>query len=238
MLASAGYASPNWVTFKQAQARGGSVRKGEKSTPVIFWKIDTVEKTDSESGERTRGKRFILRYYNVFNVEQCDGIAVDSETVSHPFEPIERCESVVGSMPKRPMIEHAENRAFYRPSTDRVNMPRPERFTQPAEYYSTLFHELTHATGHVSRLDRKGITELAAFGSSTYSKEELVAEMGAAFLCGHCGIEQSTLENSAAYIGNWLKRLRDDRTLIVFAAAQAQKAADFILDRQAVEMTA
>jgi antirestriction protein ArdC len=230
LLASAGYVSPHWLTFKQAQERGGSVRKGEKAMPVVFWKVDTVQRTD-DAGEAYAGRRFILRYYNVFNAEQCEGIDAPLPVVSNAFEPIERCEAVIAGMPKRPTIEHHEARAYYRPATDTVNMPRRELFDRPEAYYATMFHELTHSTGHESRLNRKGIDEVVSFGSADYSREELVAEMGAAFLCGHCGIEQATIENSAAYIGNWLKRLRDDRTLIVQAAAQGQKASDFILDR-------
>ena len=117
---------------------------------------------------------------------------------------------------------------FYQPSNDYVGMPDRERFDSPESYYTTLFHELTHSTGHVSRLNRKGIVTIAGFASETYSKEELVAEMGASFLSGHAGIETDTIENSASYIASWLKRLRDDKRLVVQAAAQAQKAVDFI----------
>jgi antirestriction protein ArdC len=109
-------------------------------------------------------------------------------------------------------------------------LPVPEAFESPEEYYSTAFHELTHATGHTSRVGRKGILEPSYFGSHEYSKEELVAEMGAAFLCGHAGIEQRTIENSAAYIKGWLKALKNDQKLLVMAAAQAQKASDYILN--------
>ena len=144
----------------------------------------------------------------------------------------EQAETIVQAMPKRPDIRHAEPRAYYSAARDFVNMPKPERFQQPAEYYSTLFHELTHATGHDSRLGRLKDQKQAAFGSGSYSREELVAEMGAAFLCGESGIVQDTIDNSAAYISNWLKRLKDDVRLVVTAAAQAQKAADFVLDRQ------
>ena len=111
-------------------------------------------------------------------------------------------------------------------------MPAPNSFKSDEFYYSVLFHELTHSTGHKSRLDREGITDLAAFGSHTYSREELIAEMGAAFLCGHCGIENQTIDNSAAYIASWRQKLGSDPKLIVQAAAQAQKAADFMLDRK------
>lgn len=230
LLACTGYASPYWLTYKQAQQRGGHVRKGEKSTPVIFWKPWRTERRDPETGDRETVQIPVLRYYSLFNVEQCDGIdapAIEGERCD--FQPIKRCESVVADMPKRPTIEHREARAWYRPSTDTVNMPRPELFDEAPAYYSTVFHELTHSTGHRSRLGRPGIEDVAAFGSTSYSREELVAEMGAAFLCGHCGIETATIENSAAYVNGWLRKLRDDRKLVVVAAAQAQRAADFIL---------
>jgi len=229
MLHAAGYESPWWLTFKQARGRGGHVRKGEKGWPVVFWKFHEVGSTDDD-GKATTKAIPLLRQYTVFNVDQCDDIEAPAApgVKTFDFDPIASAEGVVANMPKRPTIGHGENRAYYRPSTDAVNMPKPERFSLPTEYYSTLFHELTHATGHTSRLDRKLDTRLAAFGTADYSREELVAEMGAAFLCGHAGIDQ-TLDNSAAYIGGWLKRLRNDKRLVVTAAAQAQKAADFIL---------
>jgi antirestriction protein ArdC len=137
-------------------------------------------------------------------------------------------------MPKKPEIKHGGGRACYSPSLDCVTMPRPEHFRGGQDYYSVLFHELTHSTGHASRLNRKGICgedgEWSAFGSTPYAREELVAEMGAAFLSGHAGIIERTLDNSEAYVQAWLARLKEDRRLIVQAAAAAQKAADFILD--------
>jgi antirestriction protein ArdC len=132
-------------------------------------------------------------------------------------------------MPNAPMIEHNEPRAYYQPPEDRVNMPKSNLFQSNEEYYSTLFHELAHSTGHKSRLDRDEISKVNLFGSHDYSKEELVAEMGSAFLCGHCSIEPSVIENQAAYIQNWLRKLHSNKKWLVYAAAKAQKAADFIL---------
>src|SRR5581483_2658833 len=129
-----------------------------------------------------------------------------------------------------PAINHHGGRACYSPSLDEISMPEAKAFESSEGYYSTLFHELTHATGHVSRLNRKEVTEQQGFGSDPYSREELVAEMGAAFLCGHCEIENKTIDQSASYIQHWLQRLKEDRKLVVHAAAQAQKACDFILD--------
>ena len=231
MLAVSGYASPWWVTFNQAKQRGGHVRKGEQSTPVVFWKWLEVEDRDTP-GKLKRVP--FLRYFRVFNVEQCENVAapaVGSATGHSGFSAIEAAENVVQTMPKPPRIVTGEPRAWYQPRTDTVNMPARELFADGEGYYVTLFHELAHSTGHESRLNRPGIADLAAFGSQTYSREELIAEMGAAYLAGACGIVQQTIENAASYIAGWLKRLKDDRKLIVIAAAQAQKAADFILGK-------
>jgi antirestriction protein ArdC len=232
MLNCAGFESPYWLTFKQAQGRGGSVRKGERSSIVVFWKWLEREERDAETGRLAKRRFPLLRYYRVFNVEQCDGIEYPATRVDESAIPaIERCDAVVDAMPKRPTIEHHGEQALYRPSTDTVVMPRRPRFTSPEAYYTTLYHELTHATGHKSRLNRAGIAEPSRFGSQSYAREELVAEMGAAFLCGHTGIDPATIEQSASYVDSWLGRLRNDRKLVVTAAAQAQKASDFILGR-------
>ncbi|MFH1743448.1 MAG: zincin-like metallopeptidase domain-containing protein, partial [bacterium] len=145
--------------------------------------------------------------------------------------------TVVSGMPKRPDIQHNGNGAFYRPRTDTVSLPGIQAFDSPQEYYSTLFHELTHSTGHESRLNRHKQEGYAShrFGSSDYSREELVAEMGAAFMCGHCNTENRTIDNSAAYIDGWRSRLGSDPRLVVTAAAQAQRAADFIFGRDYTE---
>jgi antirestriction protein ArdC len=225
LLNAARYPSPFWLTFKQVQSLNARVKKGEHSFPVVFWKIFR------EEGD-TEPKRIpFLRYYSVFNVAQCEGIPLPGETPS-TFEAIERCEQVVADMPKRPVINHHGGRACYSPSSDEISMPEAKLFESSEGYYSTLFHELTHATGHVSRLNRKEIAESNRFGSDPYGREELVAEMGAAFLCGHCEIDNKTIDQSAGYIQHWLERLKEDRKLVVQAAAQAQKACDFILDFQ------
>ena len=231
LLSAVGFGSPYWLTFKQASARGGHVRKGEHGSLVVFYK-------DWDTGKRDDDGRPVvlpvLRYYRVWNVEQCDGVeypSIDVPTLD--FRPIDRCERVVADMPRAPKIVQGEARAWYQPTADVVNMPQPELFRSVEEYYSTLFHELTHSTGHKSRLDRPGVAQVQPFGSAVYSREELIAECGAAFLCGHCSIEAATLDNSAAYIAGWLAKLRSDRKLVVQAASQAQRAADWILDRSA-----
>lgn len=231
LLHAMSYESPYWLSYKQAQELGGNVRKGEKSCPVVFWKWLDVDQAGT--GEKKRIP--LLRYYSVFNVAQCDGIrAPEDAQVTSTHNPIESAETILASMPLRPPIHHGANRACYWPSFDRVDMPMPGCFRTPAHYYNVLFHELTHATGHESRLKRKGVAgsdgEWSAFGSTPYAREELVAEMGAAFLCGQSGIVERTIEESAAYVAGWLERLRDDKKLVVTAAAQAQKAADYILN--------
>jgi antirestriction protein ArdC len=225
LLNAAGYASPFWLTFKQVKLLGGKVKKGEHSFPVVFWKILEEE----ENGQVN--KIPFLRYHGVFNVAQCDGIKVPGiSVVENKFQPIERCERVVSEMPKPPGIKHNGGRACYSPLLDEISMPEVNLFESKERYYCTLFHELTHSTGHLSRLNRKEINDPIRFGSDPYSREELVAEMGAAFLCGHCEIENTTLDQSASYIQNWLEQLKSDRKLVVHAAAQAQKSCDLILN--------
>lgn len=240
LLSCMPYSSPYWLTFKQVQDRGGYVRKGEKSTPVVFWKWIDKKDTDTQDNEitGTKGKVPMLRYYSVFNLDQVEGIkAPEPKEVIKEFNPIQKADEIIADMPLRPDIRHGGNRAYYSPSNDYIQLPHQHTFQSPEEYYSTAFHELAHATGHTSRVGRKSILEPSYFGSHEYSKEELVAEMGAAFLCGHTGIENKTIGNSAAYIQGWLRKLKDDKTLLIHAAAQAQKAADFILNRKGGEET-
>jgi len=233
LLSNHSFKSPYWMTFLQIAGMGGSVKAGAKATPVIFWKLlkqgAAATSVNADGDEQVGGDTIpLLRYYNVFNVEQTNGITVPEEP-TRIFNPIEECEQIVSAMPNRPTIQHNGNKAFYSPPKDFVNMPAQEAFNSPEEYYCALFHELTHSTGHESRLKRSGITDCHHFGETDYSKEELVAEIGAAFLCGTAGIENRTIDNSAAYIASWLKCLENDNKLVVHAAAQAQRATDFIL---------
>jgi antirestriction protein ArdC len=233
LLASLGYGSRYWLTYRQAQTLGGSVRKGEHGSKVVFWKIDEYRKEDKDTGETENRKSILLRYYTVFNLEQCEGIKSPEPT--RIIAPLGQCETIVNSMPNPPSFEQ-DSRAFYRPSTDTLGVPARSAFDSAEEFYSTLFHELTHSTGHPSRVGREGIMEHNPFGSEDYSKEELVAEMGAAMLCGVAGIQSRTLDNSASYLQSWINRLRSDSRLIVSAASQAQKAADYILGKTAAEI--
>lgn len=232
LLAFQGYGSRYWLTYRQAQALGGNVKKGAHGSKVVFWKIDEYQKENEETGETENHKSILLRYYTVFSLEQCEGIK--SPEPGRVINPIEQCESIVKRMPNPPRFEQ-DSRACYWPTTDTVGMPARSAFNSAEEYYSTLFHELTHSTGHPSRVGREGIMEHNPFGSEEYSKEELVAEMGAAMLCGVAGIESRTLDNSASYLQSWINRLRSDSRLIVSAASQAQKGADYILARTAAD---
>lgn len=231
LLTAMSYESPFWLTFHQASELGGTVRKGEKACPIVFWK--PLKIADEASGEDKQIP--LLRIYHVFNVAQCEGLgeapAVDG--APPPLKPAE----IVAAMPDPPAIKHGLTQAFYAPRDDSVGMPNRERFESDDSYFATLFHELVHSTGHEKRLHRATLSEHAGFGSDPYCKEELIAEMGAAFLCGYAEILEHTIASSAAYVQNWLERIRHDKTLIVQAAAQAQKAADLILGRSAVEPT-
>ena len=227
LLMSMGFESPHWLTFRQAVQLGGSVKKGEKSCPVVFWK--PLQVTDEASGEVE--KIPLLRLYHVFNVVQCEGLKNVPATDEASFAITEAAE-IVAKMPQPPVIKHGLSHAFYNPINDMVGMPEPKRFTTEDGYHATLFHELVHSTGHEKRLKRQSITERNGFGSDPYCKEELIAELGSAFLCGQAGIVERTIDGSAAYLEGWLKQLKSDKTLIVYAAAQAQKAADYILDRK------
>jgi antirestriction protein ArdC len=218
LLSTLGCASPWWVTFRQAQQLGGTVRKGEHGVRVIFWK----PRTEEDEEER---RPPILRTYTVFNLEQCDSI----ETPPTP-ERVETLENVAANMPAPPHITNG-TAASYNTATDTVTLPALASFETADGYYATLFHELTHATGHEQRLNRPGVTGKHAYKSSEYAQEELVAEIGAAFLCGETGIKPRTIENSAAYIASWLKVLEEQPSILVQAAAAAQKAADHILNR-------
>ena len=226
--------SPFWLTFKQAQALKGSVRKGEHGTPIIFYKQLPEYATKEEEGTgKDERVPFVLCHYTVFNVEQCDGLTlpeISQPAIAPKIDEDEVCESIVTGWENRPALHltsTTEYRAYYRPSTDSVHMPARSHFVDASHYYSTLFHELIHSTGHESRLNR---TFGDRFGDELYSKEELVAEMGAAYLCAIAGIaNEHTDRNTAAYIQNWIAKLEEDNRLIVHAAANAQRAVDMIL---------
>lgn len=231
LLAGQGYGSRYWLTYNQAQKLGGHVKQGEKSSLVVYWNIGEEKTVKSPDGTERKTKPVLLRYYSIFNLEQTEGIAdklgLTSSTRMVTSENLNECERIIRAMPNAPKREQSDA-AWYRPSTDTVGMPAVSAFNSPESYYATLFHELTHSTGYASRIGREGIERLNEFGSESYSKEELVAELGASMLCGVTGISPRVIENSAAYLKSWIERLKGDSKLIVSAASAAQRAADFI----------
>ncbi len=233
-LASQGYPSRFWLTFNQASKLGGKIQRGQKGSLVVYWNVGEEREVIKPDGSSKKQTPFLLRYSTVFNFSQTEGIDIPARLLDEQREnnPIADCEAIVDGMPNRPAFEQSD-KAWYRPSTDSVGMPARSLFHSSEEFYSTLFHELTHSTGHKSRVGRDGIEKLNEFGSESYSKEELVAEMGAAMLCGITGIAPSTIENSAAYLQCWINRLKGDSKLLLSAASQAQKASDYILGRKA-----
>ncbi len=233
LLTVLGYELPYFLTYKQVTDLNGTVKKGSKGIPVVFWKM--MEKQPTKEGEKVK-KVPLLRYYTVFNASQIEGIefpAVNNRTGTE-FNPVAIAEAVVAGWTGKPVIEHGYRQACYIPAQDVVRMPSPGSFDSPSAYYSTLFHELGHATGATNRLDRD---MSGNFGSESYSREELVAEMTSAFLCAHCGIDNAVIEQQAAYLDNWLKALKADPKLVVTAATQAQRAATLILGTQTQTMT-
>ena len=229
----AGYDDARWLTYRQAEQLGGHVRRGQHGTRVVFWKWPAreEEREDGPDDER-RGDAFpLMRLYTLFNVAQCEGLALPDAEAGEEFDTQERAEAIVAGYPDGPDVLHDAEAAYYVPSRDEVHLPPRGAFRDADGYYATLFHELAHSTGHRSRLDREGYQESAPFGSPVYSREELVAEFAAAFLCQEAGIDASRLDQSAAYIASWLRALQDDRRLAVAAAGQAQRAVDHILGR-------
>lgn len=223
-----------YATYKQWQDLGGQVKKGEKSEIVVFWKIFEAEETNKDTGEKETKKIPLLRYYNVFHISQVEGVEpLAPEQLNDEVEPIEEADKIITDYITREHIEFTEcrsNEAYYSPSQDAVVVPMKEQYKVINEYYSTTFHELTHSTGHKNRLNRLETGAVAAFGSETYSKEELVAEIGSASLMNLLGIETvKTFRNSAAYIQSWLQVLRNDNKFIVSASSKAEKAVNYIL---------
>ena len=222
-----GFASPIWMTFKQALELEAHVRKGEHGSPVVYG--DRMTRTDTnEQGEEIDHQIPFLKAYTVFNVEQIEGLP--SHFYAKPTEPLPLTERIEGadSFIKRTGadIRHGGNMAFYAPGPDRIQLPPFEAFRSPETYYATALHELTHWTRHESRLTRD--LGRKRFGDEGYAREELVAELGAAFLCADLGIEGEEREDHAAYLASWLKVLKDDKRAIFQAAAHAQRAADFL----------
>jgi antirestriction protein ArdC len=227
------YAQNYYLTFDQVKAVGGSVKKGEKSQIVVFWKWIDAKKPDTTPPDEKKHQKPMLRFYHVFNIAQCTGIPSDLiPPITRENDPIEACERIIGHMPNKPRIQHEENEAYYHPKDDFINVPEIEYFVESEAYYATLFHELIHSTGHKGRLNRKELVEPTRFGTEQYSAEELVAEIGSCYLQSTVGIYHNELANSAAYIQGWLGKLRNDKRCIIYASGQAQKATDYILNAE------
>ena len=251
LLGCQDYSSPYWLSYRQVISKSGNVRKGEKASFVVFCLFNTSQKTGtvevdhdnppelSTESVLTRGRQrssCILKYYNVFNLEQCEGItAPPTDTIVNQFTPIEKAEQIVAGMMNPPVIKYGAARASYSAAQDLIKMPACNQFVSNEHYYAVLYHELSHSVGHVSRLARKEVMERNDFGSQDYSAEELCAEMSAAMLCAVAGISNATIELSASYIESWLSAFRTNKKMLVVAAAKAQKAADYILNRHVGE---
>lgn len=218
-----GYRSQDWFTFNQAKQKGGSVRKGERGTLVTFWKLLRVRDQQAAPDADGTKKIPLLRHFTVFNREQIDGLpAVQAEQVTrHPWERDEAVETFVAASGAR--IIEGGSVACYVPGADEIHMPPLEVFTSREAFYGTELHELTHWTGHPSRLNRD---HSGPFGSQPYAREELVAEMGAAFLCAALGVE-GRLQHPE-YIGSWIKGLKEDKKAIFRAASEARQAAEYL----------
>jgi antirestriction protein ArdC len=231
------FESPWWGTFKQVKAMGGSVRKGEKGSPVVLYK--SIDSKVTEGEIEVERKAVIVTYFTVFNAEQVeweDGApAYEKPKARAHAEIILSAQKVVDGYYKREqdlIITYAGDRAFYSPSKDSITVPTPETFTSDEAFYATLFHEMGHSTGHEKRLNREGVIENHYFGSELYSEEELVAEFTSAFLSSETGIAPSTIDNSASYIASWLKALKNEPKMLVKAVARAQSASDYILGKE------
>lgn len=230
LLTMKNYSSPYWLTYVQAKQLGGSVKKDSRGTGIIFWNFKKIKEVQANGTEIDKTIP-LLKSYTVFNLKQCEGIPekhMPIEVIKPlDFNPIACCDALIAGYKNGPVIKHeGRDKAFYIPSRDEIQMPAKTDFLSIPEYYSVLFHEAIHSTGHTSRLNR--LASSAHFGSETYSKEELIAELGAAFLCADTGISPSTLTNSVAYIQSWIKALKDDKTMLVKASSHAQKAVDLI----------
>ena len=229
LLSGLKYELPYFLTFKQVKYLKGSVIKGEKAHFAVSFR-----KTKSNAQSRVN---FELQFYHVFNISQCKGIASKHIPwqINGGFNPITEAKHITSNMPNPPKINFSSHKPCYIPDKDRINMPQINSFKSEEELYATLFHEMIHSTGHCSRLGRKSINRIAAFASNVFTWEELVAELGTAFLCGEAGISNLAGNNSSEYIQGWISRIMNDKTMIVFAANAAQKACDYILNRKKME---
>jgi antirestriction protein ArdC len=226
-----GYESPFWGTYRQITALGGQVRKGERSTLVVFWKQVEVEHRDAQAGEVAVRQLPVLRYYRVFNAAQAGHLPKRFYPAPGEHNEISQPQAVLdGYLACGPKLVHvAGDRADYHPATDTIRLPLRSQFRTSEGYYATAFHEAGHSTGHPTRLNRPGIAVFDHFGSDKYAREELVAQMTSSILCAQTGTDSPEIfEHSASYIASWLSALNNDTRLVITAAAQAQRACDVI----------
>lgn len=222
------YSSKEYFTFKQIKDLKGVIKKGEEGNLIVFWNWITP-KAKEEEEENVKAIPF-LRYYYVWNRDQCEGLPESKSLKNLPsneLSPIQECEKVISGYKDCPEIRYQEARAYYSVTHDFINLPLKGSFESPEEFYSTAFHEMIHSTGSEKRLKR--VVRWGKFGDGDYSREELCAELGASFICGICGIENRTIDNSASYIQNWMKRLTEDVKLFFDSAQAASKAVDYVL---------
>jgi len=242
LLGLTDFTDHRFVSFKQALDLGGNVRKGEKGFLIVYYADSVLVNEKDENGELTGNKVPIrlLKYSYVFNVEQCEGLKLEELPSVEPKnvnDAIDDAEQVWESYKARPSLAFGGTSCYYRPSTDSIQMVNRDSFETSEHFYHTLFHEAIHSTGHESRLNRKEITGQIHFGSSLYSKEELVAELGASYLMAEVGLSNdSLLDNATAYIASWLKALKDDKRMVIQASGKASTACEWILG--ASEVTA
>jgi len=224
------FSSPFWLTMKQANKLGGKIIKGEKATTVVYWKMLNFKK-ENDKGEEELKTVPLLRFYNIFNAEQIEGIEF-KKLEGNEIGTVEKLEEIFQNMPDKPKFKEGGINACYSPTFDTVTMPIKKAFDSIGSYYSTLSHETVHSTGHTKRLNRATVMSGTFFGSHDYSFEELIAEIGASFLCTIGGINnEDTEKNSTAYLQGWIKNLKNDNTFIFKASTQAQKAVDFIMGK-------
>jgi len=243
LLSSPHATTPYWLTWKQIMTLKGRVKAEEAKNYeiVVFWK--QLEYTKTVDGVEREDTFPMLRYSRVYNLAQCEfDVATLNKLVpksdEKEFSRIEKCEQIVNGYTDCPPITYGGDKAYYIPLLDKIQMPNKEDFESPEYFYSTLFHEMAHSTGAEKRLKRFKATDSNIFGSATYSKEELVAEMTASFLNAEAGIENTVIENSASYIAGWLKAIKNsDKSFVLSAASKAQYAAEYILGRKEIKET-
>ena len=236
LLAMEGYEHNLFLSFKQVHDIGGKVKKGEKGLVVVYWNTVNAKQDATAQNEENKEqkKNHILRFYYVFNIAQCENIPEKYLPKERETNELPPCEAIVKSMPLCPPIKHKENAAFYNFKEDFVNMPKKRSFKNDESYFSVLFHELVHSSGHESRLNRETIVQMAEFGGEAYSQEELVAEIGTCYLQSFAGIT-GEFQQSAAYIQGWLGKLKNDKRFIFQASKAAQKAVDYILNTKEIK---